>query len=154
MLARMEARGIPTRMDALLLLHPLRQGDRPRGEGSRRLFPRAERPRAPSRRGAARALCLRQRVGLRRAPVPRFARRPFSLLKLWNRAEAEGRLFGLVHDGEWFHVGTPQALAEAERVLAMKGVYLDRHRPPLRRRAGGRRAGRNMAAIRWRWPTC
>ena len=42
---------------------------------------------------------------------------PFSLLKLWNRAQAEGRLFGLVHDGDWFHVGTPQALAEAERLL-------------------------------------
>jgi MurNAc alpha-1-phosphate uridylyltransferase len=42
---------------------------------------------------------------------------PFSLLKLWNRAEAAGRLFGLVHDGQWFHVGTPHALAEAERVL-------------------------------------
>ena len=48
---------------------------------------------------------------------------PFSLLKLWNRAEAAGRLFGLVHDGDWFHVGTPQALAEAERVLRMKGVF-------------------------------
>ena len=48
---------------------------------------------------------------------------PFSLLKLWNRAEAEGRLFGLVHDGDWFHVGTPQALADAERVAAMKGVF-------------------------------
>jgi MurNAc alpha-1-phosphate uridylyltransferase len=42
---------------------------------------------------------------------------PFSLLKLWTRAEAEGRLFGLVHDGDWFHVGTPQALAEAEALL-------------------------------------
>ena len=43
---------------------------------------------------------------------------PFSLLKLWNRAEAAGRLYGLVHDGDWFHVGTPAALADAERVLA------------------------------------
>ncbi len=42
----------------------------------------------------------------------------FPLLQLWNRAEAEGRLSGMVHDGDWFHVGTPAALAEAERVLA------------------------------------
>jgi MurNAc alpha-1-phosphate uridylyltransferase len=42
----------------------------------------------------------------------------FSLLHLWTRAEADGRLFGLVHDGKWFHVGTAQALAEAERLLA------------------------------------
>ena len=43
---------------------------------------------------------------------------PFSLLRLWNRAEAMKRLYGLIHDGDWFHVGTPWALAEAERVLA------------------------------------
>ena len=42
---------------------------------------------------------------------------PFSLLKLWNRAEAAGRLYGLLHDGQWFHVGTPQALGDAERAL-------------------------------------
>ena len=43
---------------------------------------------------------------------------PFSLLKLWHRAEAAQRLFGIIHDGDWFHIGTPGALAEAERVLA------------------------------------
>jgi N-acetyl-alpha-D-muramate 1-phosphate uridylyltransferase len=43
---------------------------------------------------------------------------PFSLLELWHRAEAVKRLYGLIHDGDWFHIGTPQALAEAERVLA------------------------------------
>ena len=42
---------------------------------------------------------------------------PFSLLKLWSRSEQAGRLHGLVHDGDWFHVGTPAALAAAERVL-------------------------------------
>jgi MurNAc alpha-1-phosphate uridylyltransferase len=38
-------------------------------------------------------------------------------VKLWSRAEAAGRLHGLVHDGQWFHVGTPQALADAEKAL-------------------------------------
>ena len=42
---------------------------------------------------------------------------PFSLLKLWTRSQQAGRLYGVVHDGDWFHVGTPAALAEAERVL-------------------------------------
>ena len=37
---------------------------------------------------------------------------------LWPSAVANvGRLFGIEHDGDWFHVGTPQALSEAERLL-------------------------------------
>jgi MurNAc alpha-1-phosphate uridylyltransferase len=43
---------------------------------------------------------------------------PFSLLKLWNQAEDKGRLFAIFNDGDWFQIGTPQALVEAERVLA------------------------------------
>ena len=42
----------------------------------------------------------------------------FSLLQLWNRAEAVGRLFCLIHEGDWCPVGTPEALAAAERALA------------------------------------
>ncbi len=43
---------------------------------------------------------------------------PFSMNLLWTRAEAKGRLFGLRHDGTWFHVGTPDAIGEAEKALA------------------------------------
>jgi len=43
---------------------------------------------------------------------------PFSLNILYDRAEQAGRLFGLAHDGEWLHIGTPQALAAAEIHLA------------------------------------
>ena len=118
MLSRMEAAWDPARMDALLLLHPLDTAIGREGDGPRRLFPRRRRPGAPSRRGRQRALSLRQRVDLRLLACSSDSPDgPFSLLKLWNRAEAAGRLFGLVHDGQWFHVGTPQALAEAERVL-------------------------------------
>jgi N-acetyl-alpha-D-muramate 1-phosphate uridylyltransferase len=41
----------------------------------------------------------------------------FSLNRLYNKAQEEGRLFGLVHDGRWFHVGTPEGLAETEAEL-------------------------------------
>ena len=41
----------------------------------------------------------------------------FSLNLLYDRAEAAGRLFGVVHDGAWYHVGTPAALAEAESLI-------------------------------------
>jgi N-acetyl-alpha-D-muramate 1-phosphate uridylyltransferase len=41
----------------------------------------------------------------------------FSTNLLWDRAIAEGRLFGLAHDGHWLHVGTVEAIAEAEAHL-------------------------------------
>jgi MurNAc alpha-1-phosphate uridylyltransferase len=41
----------------------------------------------------------------------------FSLNVVWDRAEAAGRLYGIMHDGLWFHVGTPGDLAEAQRYL-------------------------------------
>lgn len=42
---------------------------------------------------------------------------PFSLNVLYDRAMAEGRLAGLVHDGRWFHIGTPEGLRLAEAAL-------------------------------------
>lgn len=41
----------------------------------------------------------------------------FSMNRLWDRAIAEGRLFGIVHDGLWLHVGTPEAIARAQQAL-------------------------------------
>ena len=43
---------------------------------------------------------------------------PFSLNLLFNRTIEKGRLFGLRLDGEWLHVGTPEAIADAETQLA------------------------------------
>jgi MurNAc alpha-1-phosphate uridylyltransferase len=45
----------------------------------------------------------------------------FPLRPLWERATAVGRLYGLRHDGEWYHVATPQGLAEAEARLGSAG---------------------------------
>ncbi|GJD47636.1 N-acetylmuramate alpha-1-phosphate uridylyltransferase [Methylobacterium crusticola] len=39
---------------------------------------------------------------------------PFSLNLLFDRAIAAERLYGLRLDGQWLHVGTPEALAQAE----------------------------------------
>lgn len=43
---------------------------------------------------------------------------PFSLNLLFDRAIEAGRLFGLRLDGLWMHVGTPEAIAEAETCYA------------------------------------
>jgi MurNAc alpha-1-phosphate uridylyltransferase len=41
----------------------------------------------------------------------------FSMNLLWDRAIAEGRLYGIEHEGQWLHVGTPDAIPLAERAL-------------------------------------
>jgi MurNAc alpha-1-phosphate uridylyltransferase len=48
--------------------------------------------------------------------------RAFSLVRLFDRAEAADRLDAIVHDGEWFHIGTPQGLAAARAQLSFDPV--------------------------------
>lgn len=47
---------------------------------------------------------------------------PFSLNLLWDQALAKGRLYGVRLDGRWMHVGTPEALAEAEASFEHEGA--------------------------------
>jgi MurNAc alpha-1-phosphate uridylyltransferase len=42
---------------------------------------------------------------------------PFSTRLLWEKANAEGRLFGTVYRGRWMHVGDPGAIRVAESRL-------------------------------------
>jgi MurNAc alpha-1-phosphate uridylyltransferase len=42
---------------------------------------------------------------------------PFSLSPLWRASAAAGRLYGCVLDGDWMHVGDPQARDAAEAKL-------------------------------------
>ena len=46
----------------------------------------------------------------------------FSLNLLWDRALAKGKLYGVRLDGRWMHVGTPDALAEAETLFEREGA--------------------------------
>jgi MurNAc alpha-1-phosphate uridylyltransferase len=43
---------------------------------------------------------------------------PFSTMLFWERAIAAGRAYGLVHQGLWFDVGTPPAIAATEALIA------------------------------------
>jgi len=43
-----------------------------------------------------------------------------SFLELFIKAEDKGTLYGLHHEGEWFHIGTPEALEEANKIFARK----------------------------------
>ncbi|MEE9433911.1 MAG: nucleotidyltransferase family protein [Sphingorhabdus sp.] len=46
---------------------------------------------------------------------------PFSTNILWDRALEDGRLFGLVHSGDWFDIGHPGAIAPTEERLLTHG---------------------------------
>ncbi len=41
----------------------------------------------------------------------------FSTNVFWNRAIEQGRMFGVVHEGSWFDVGTPEAIPVTEAAL-------------------------------------
>ena len=103
------------RMDALLLMAtaPGAVGYNGRGDyamdGDGRLTARGSRERTPFVYAGAAVLSLRLFDG---APTG-----PFPLTRLFDRAEAGGRLFGLRLEGLWMHVGTPDAIAAAETAM-------------------------------------
>jgi MurNAc alpha-1-phosphate uridylyltransferase len=118
LLQRLEDRWNPAEMDALLLLQSIHKviGRGPSDRGDYFLEPDG---RTRHRGTASLAPYVFASASLCDARLFRDSPEgPFSLLRLWNRAETTGRLFCVLHDGDWFHVGTPDALADAERALS------------------------------------
>jgi N-acetyl-alpha-D-muramate 1-phosphate uridylyltransferase len=114
-LSEMLSRWTPEAMDALLLLAPREGSLGYRGQGDFRLLDDGRLlRRAPD--GPAPYVF----AGVSLCDSALFAGSPegaFSLNLLWDRAQAKKRLFGMVLDGEWMHIGTPEALEAAERQL-------------------------------------
>ncbi|MBV8118791.1 MAG: nucleotidyltransferase family protein [Alphaproteobacteria bacterium] len=54
---------------------------------------------------------------LHRRLFDNWEQRVFSLVRLFDRAETAGRLRAIVHDGEWYHIGTPAGLAATRKRL-------------------------------------
>jgi N-acetyl-alpha-D-muramate 1-phosphate uridylyltransferase len=99
----------PTGTDAVLLLQPTATAVGYEGSGDYHLGPLG-RPRRRREGDVAPYLFAGIQLLHRRL----FADEPgriFSLVRLFDRAETAGRLRAVVHDGEWYHVGTPQGLA-------------------------------------------
>ncbi len=108
------------RMDALLLLAPSAGAIGYRGRGDYgmdaqgKLHRRGEQKNAPLVYAGAAVLSPRL-----------FADAPdgaFSLTRLFDRAEAEGRLHGLALEGTWMHVGSPEAIGAAEEAMRRGSV--------------------------------
>lgn len=102
-------------MDALLLMVRTTQVEGAVGTGDFLLDP-IGRMRRPKEREIAPYLF----AGVQILAPKLFADAPegaFSLNRLYDRAAERGRLFGLVHDGVWFHLSTPEDLHNAEETL-------------------------------------
>jgi len=103
------------RMDALLLLVPHARAENHRGLGDFHMG-RSGRLRRRERNHVApfvfTGIQMVSKRLLRDSPEG-----PFSTNILWDRAIAEGRCFGAVHQGLWFDVGTPQAIKATESIL-------------------------------------
>jgi len=114
-LLRLAASFDPARMDALLLLAPTAGSIGYEGRGDfalasdGRLRPRGEREVVPFVYAGAAILA----PGLFADPPPG----PFGLSLLFDRAAQAGRLHGLRLEGLWMHVGSPEAIAEAEAAI-------------------------------------
>jgi len=102
-------------MDALLLVVPQARAGNHRGQGDfhmtadGRLLRRQKGKIAPFVFTGIQMISKRL---LRDAPDG-----PFSTNILWDRAIADGRCFGAVHQGLWFDVGNPAAIKATERAL-------------------------------------
>jgi MurNAc alpha-1-phosphate uridylyltransferase len=102
-------------MDSLLLLAPAATSIGYAGRGDFALDGKS-RPRR--RRDGEAAAFVFTGVSINHPRLFRHARQgPFSILRLWDEAEAASRLAAIQLDGLWMHVGTPEALAEAEERL-------------------------------------
>jgi len=113
--ADLSARWDPEAMDALLLVVPHMRAANFVGEGDFYMDPMGKLSRRRPGRIAPFIYTGIQLVSqrlLREAPEGKF-----STNILWNRAIEEGRLFGLSFTGQWFEVGTPQAITPTERAL-------------------------------------
>ena len=118
-LTRMLRKWNPATMDCLLLLAPTATSIGYAAKGDFSMAPDGR----LARRGnevvpfafAGESLCDERLY--KDAPEGRF-----SLNLLWDRALAKGKLYGVRLDGRWMHVGTPDALAEAETLFEREGA--------------------------------
>ena len=93
-------------IDALLLLHPLELTHGFDGPGD---F----------------AMDSQSRLTPRASTLKAEKLEPFSMWRIWQRLMAAGRIAGVVQDGAWFHVGTPEAVVTTDAHLKHMGLAAD-----------------------------
>ena len=118
-LERMAQAWDPTRMDVLMLVVPFARAGNTQGQGDFDLDAEGR----LSREGPKRArpyvwtgIQLLARKVVCDPPADVFSTNVF-----WDRAIATGRCYGIVHQGDWFDVGYPEAIAMTEAALGHGG---------------------------------
>ncbi|HUC09110.1 MAG TPA: nucleotidyltransferase family protein [Stellaceae bacterium] len=110
----------PDRMDALLLLQRTVDAVGYDGDGDYSLDPEGK-PRRRREREIAPFLFAGIQL-LHRRLFDDWPQRIFSLVRLFDRAERAGRLRAIIHDGEWYHIGTPAGLTATRQRLSSQRV--------------------------------
>jgi MurNAc alpha-1-phosphate uridylyltransferase len=121
-LGRMIARWNPDEMDALLLLAAMVTALGFEGRGDFNMDGLGHLSRVPERRLSPFAY-----PGVQIVHPRLFDGAPaggFSTNRMWDLAIERGRLYGIRLDGVWFHVGTPEAVREAEHFLNDRHLVL------------------------------
>jgi len=124
-LGRMIERWDETKMDVLLMLHSTVEAYGYTGDGDFEADPTGK-----LTRKLERELTPYLFTGVQIVHPGIFKDTPdgaFSLNVIYDKAIEEGRLYGIVHDGEWFHIGTPDGLAQAEFYMGQRFSSM-RHR--------------------------
>jgi MurNAc alpha-1-phosphate uridylyltransferase len=103
-------------MDALLLLVPLARANCHGGKGDFHMDAGGRIARRRTGRIAPFVWTGVQMLAKRLIVDP--PSQSFSTNIFWDRAIASGRAYGVVHQGLWFDVGTPPAVARTESILA------------------------------------
>jgi MurNAc alpha-1-phosphate uridylyltransferase len=109
----------PEKMDLLLVMQPLDRLHTDHAVGDYDLLPDGRAVRSRGQTGTHMWTSIRLCDACLFAETPDT---PFSFLQLMDRAEERGRLYALVHDGDWYHITTPDDLAQIDRLLAPAGA--------------------------------
>lgn len=112
-LTQLAARWDDARMDALLLLLP---AEKARGHSGTGDFLLDDLGRLTRAAGAKGLVYLGAQI-LRPDGLQDIDKDVFSLNLLWDQMIAEGRAYGLIHQGGWCDVGRPEGIATAEALL-------------------------------------
>lgn len=106
----------PDEMDILLLLQPIDTMNLTHGVGDYDLLPDGQAVRSIDKTGAY------MFTGIRITSSDIFENTPngsFSFRDIMDAAQTKGRLHGLIHDGEWHHISTPEDLKRVSKAMAV-----------------------------------